>query len=198
MRTGFLVRRGSVPLKGVEIRATLPFGLTTGFPFIPTTGVTDASGEWFGVVPLAVSPANYFMDVAVVDGADQVNIRGVFDGIENVFVVDLASGEWSRDQLGERIPGDGYWEPGQGLLTESGLISVRGDPTQGISNCAVCQYYVPLLAPSGQCVVNGVLTPPIPIEDGPGTTCEYFYPFFLQPGSPARMQRDMGRLVQFR
>lgn len=190
MRVGFQVNRSGIPVEGAEIRGTL----TTGFPFVPTVGITDVNGEWFGVAPIAVSPANYFMQATVIHGAAQLEIKGVFDEIENLFSVDLDAGQYTRERLSERIPGDSYWSPTPDFLSELDLIDLSGDPVRGVSSCGTCLYFVPLGLPSGQCLVNGLQTSPIPIADAARTSSPWFYPFFLHPVSPQRLQRDLSRL----
>lgn len=193
MRVGFLVTYNGRPVRGASIVPLLP--LTTGFPFLPVAPVTDQNGEWFGVAPLAVSPANYLMDVTVRGMGHEVRINGTFDEIENRFLVDLARGTFRRERLGQRIPGDGYFELDQRLLREEELIDVEADPVKFISACATCQYFFPPGFGRGFCVVNGLRTPAIPIESALNITCRLFYPFFLQPNSPQRLQRDLARRV---
>ncbi len=54
MRVGIKVLRNGQPAVGVALVPNLP--LTTGFPLSPASPRTDVNGEWFGVVPLAISP----------------------------------------------------------------------------------------------------------------------------------------------
>ncbi len=63
MRVGIKVVRNGQPTAGVALVPNLP--LTTVFPLIPAFPRTDVNGEWFGVVPLAISPAVFLMDVVV-------------------------------------------------------------------------------------------------------------------------------------
>ena len=192
MRVGFQVTSNGRPVEGARIVPWLP--LTSGFPFFPALPVTDRKGEWFGVAPLAISPALYLMDVSVQGRGRQVRISGAFDEIENRFLVDLAAGTWRRERLGARIPGDGYWEPDPRLLREAELIDVSGDPVRAVSNCSTCVYLFPPGAPRGQCLVNGIQTDPIPIEDAPNTSSRKYYPFFLHPVSLGRLALDARRL----
>jgi hypothetical protein len=192
MRVGFLVSYNGRPVRGASIVARLP--LTTGFPFVPVAPATDANGEWFGVAPLAISPALYLMDVTVQGMGRQVTISGAFDEIENRFLVDLATGAVARERLGDRIPGDGYWQPDPQLLRPGELVNVSRDPVRSISNCSTCVYLFPPGARRGQCLVNGVQTDPIPIDDAPNTSSRKFYPFFLHPVSPGRLALDARRL----
>ena len=87
MRVGIKVLRNGQPAAGVSLVPNLP--LTTGFPLIPAFPRTDANGEWFGVAPLAISPAVYLMDVVVDPEGSSIRISGGFDEIENQFFVDL-------------------------------------------------------------------------------------------------------------
>ncbi len=193
MRVGFKVSYGGRPVKGASIVPLLP--LTTGFPFLPAQPETDSEGEWFGVVPLAVSPANYLMDVSVRGMGHEVRINGAFDEIESHFLVNLSEGTFTRQRLGARIPGDGYFEVDQKLLEERELIDVTNDRVKFISACATCQYYFPPGLGTGFCVVNGLRTPGIPIGSALNVTCRLYYPFFLQPNSPTRLQRDLARRI---
>ncbi len=63
MRVGIKVLSNGQPAAGVTLVANLP--LTAGSLLIPAFPRTDVIGEWFGVVPLAISPAVYLMDVVV-------------------------------------------------------------------------------------------------------------------------------------
>ncbi len=63
MRVGIKVLRNGQPAAGVTLVANPP--LTSEFPLIPAYPRTDVNGEWFGVVPLAISPAVYLMDDVV-------------------------------------------------------------------------------------------------------------------------------------
>ena len=191
MRVGFSVSHFRQPAAGVRIRGILP--LTSGFPFVPTEGVTDENGEWFGVAPLAVGPANYRMDVVVEKEDRSVHISGTFDEIESLFVVDLTAGSWTRQRLPERIPGDGYFEVDQELLLPDEVLDVSNDPVRSISNCATCMYLFPPGVLPSFCVVNGVETEAINIPDPRNLTCRFYYPFFLLPTSPQRLLRDIGR-----
>ena len=193
MRVGFKVTYNGRPLAGAKIVPLLP--LTTGFPFFPAEPSSDSNGEWFGVAPLAIAPAVYLLDVTVQGMGREVRIRGTFEEIENRFLVDLSRGTFSVEKLGDRIPGDGYFEVGQALLREDELIDVTDDPVKFISSCATCQYFFPPSFGTGFCVVNGLKTPAIPIESALNITCEFYYPFFLQPLSPQRLQRDLLRRV---
>ena len=193
MRVGFQVTYNGRPVAGARIVPRLP--LTTGFPLLPTVPATDAQGEWFGVAPLALAPALYLLDVTVQGLGHQVRISGPFEEIENRFLVDLSRGTFSVERLGERIPGDGYFQVGRALLREEELIDVTSDPVRFISNCATCQYYFPPGFSAGFCVVNGLKTPAIPIKSALNITCEFYYPAFLQPNSPLRLQRDLARRV---
>ncbi len=193
MRVGFKVTYNGCPLEGASVVPSLP--LTTGFPFLPVQPATDRNGEWFGVAPLAVSPALYLLDVTVQGRGHQVRINGTFDEIENRFLVDLSRGTFTRERLGRRIPGDGYWELDQRLLRQEELIDVADDQVKFISSCATCQYFFPPSFGTGFCVVNGLRTPAIPIESARDITCRLYYPFFLQPNSPQRLQRDLGRRI---
>ena len=191
MRVGFLVLLSREPVAGARIRGIAP--LTTGFPFVPTEGVTDARGEWFGIAPLAIGPANYVMDAVVEYEDHSVRIRGTFDEVENLFVVNLAASEWERQRLPERIPGDGYFEVDPALLRPEEVLDVTEDPVRAISNCVTCQYLFPPGPLPSFCVVNGVETEAIPIPDPRNRTCKFYYPFFLFPNSPQRLLRDIGR-----
>ena len=193
MRVGFKVTYNGRSVAGARIVPLLP--LTTGFPLFPASPVTDQNGEWFGIAPLALAPALYLLDVSVQAMGHEVRISGPFEEIENRFLVDLSRGTFSVERLGKRIPGDGYFEVGQALLREEELIDVTSDPVRFISSCATCQYYFPPSFGTGFCVVNGLKTPAIPIESALNLTCEFYYPFFLQPNSPQRLQRDLARRV---
>lgn len=193
MRIGFKVTWRGQPVEGAAIIPSLP--LTTGFPFFPAAPVTDAQGEWFGVAPLAIAPAAYLLDVTVQGRGQGVRINGTFEEIENRFLVDLSEGTFRVEQLGTRIPGDGYFQVGQNLLKEEELIDVSRDPVKFISSCATCQYFFPPSFGTGFCVVNGLKTPAIPIKSAVDITCRFFYPFYLQPLSPQRIQRDLSRRV---
>ena len=98
MRVGFKATYGGRPVKGASIVPLLP--LTTGFPFFPAQPETDSNGEWFGVVPLAVSPATYLMDVTVRGMGHEVRINGTFDEIESYFLVNLSEGTFTHQRLG--------------------------------------------------------------------------------------------------
>ena len=193
MRVGFKVTYGGRPVPGARIAPALP--LTTGFPFLPAQPETDANGEWFGVAPMAISPANYLLDVSVKGRGRRVRISGTFDEIESYFLVNLSEGTFSRQSLGKRIPGDGYFAVDQQLLDTRELIEVTNDPVRFISACATCQYFFPPAFGAGFCVVNGLRTPAIPIKSALNTTCRLYYPFFLQPNSPLRLRRDLSRRV---
>lgn len=193
MRVGFKVTYGGRPLKGASIVPLLP--LTTGFPFLPAQPETDSNGEWFGVVPLAVSPATYLMDVSVRGRGHEVRINGTFDEIESFFEVNLSDETFVRRRLGARIPGDGYFAVDEELLKPEELIDVTNDPVRFISACATCQYYFPPGFGIGFCVVNGLRTPAIPIKSAVNITCRLYYPTFLQPNSLPRLQRDISRRI---
>lgn len=195
MRVGFRVTYQGQPVKGATIVPLLP--MTTGFPFFPAQPETDAKGEWFGVIPLTVSPANYLMDVSIRGMGHEVRISGAFDEIESYFLVNLSAGTFTRQRLGERIPGDGYFEVDQKLLRQEELIDVTADPVRFISACATCQYFFPPGFGTGFCVVNGLRTPAIPIKSALNITCRLYYPGFLQPNSPPRLQRDLARRIPF-
>lgn len=193
MRVGFLVLHYRRPVLGAKITGIIP--LSAGPPFLPTEGLTDRNGEWFGIAPSPIGPANYLMD-AVVEFEDRaVRIAGVFDEIESVFTVDLTALSWKRERLTERIPGDGYFEVGQDLLQPSQVLDVTDDAVRPISNCAICQYLFPPGPFPAFCVVNGTETEGIPIPDPRNRTCRFFYPIYLQPNSPQRLARDLKRRV---
>ena len=189
MRIGIKVLRNGQPAVGVTLAPRLP--LATGFPLMPAFPLTDANGEWFGVVPLAISPAVYLMDVVVDPEGSSIRINGGFDEIENQFFVDLDRGTVERVQLGTRIPGDGYFKVDTRLLLPKEVVNVSRDAVRFVSNCATCQYYLPPGFATGFCAVNGLRTPAIPIPDARNNTCRLFYPFFLQPISPQRLARDL-------
>ena len=75
MRVGIKVLRNGQPAEGITLAPNLP--LTTGFPLIPAFPRTNANGEWFGIVPVAISPAVYLMDVVVDPGESQFGLAGV-------------------------------------------------------------------------------------------------------------------------
>ena len=193
MRVGFKVTYDGRPVEGASIVPLLP--LTSGFPFFPAQPVTDRQGEWFGISPLAISPARYLLDVTVHGMGHQVRINGPFEEIENRFLVDLSRGTFTTEQLGSRIPGDGYFALDQELLREEELIDVSDDPVKFISSCATCQYFFPPGFGRAFCVVNGLRTAAIPIPSALNITCRLYYPFFLQPNSPQRLQRDISRRI---
>ena len=66
---------------------------------------TDVNGEWFGVVPLAISTAVYLMDVVIDSEGSAIRNNGSFDEIETRFFVDLNRHTVERQRLGDRIPG---------------------------------------------------------------------------------------------
>ncbi len=189
MRVGIKVLRNGRPAVGITLAPSLP--LATGFPLLPAFPRTDANGEWFGIVPLAISPAVYLMDVVVDPEGSAVRINGGFDEIENQFFVDLNRRTVERLRLGTRIPGDGYFEVDTRLLQPKEVVNVSRDQVRFISNCATCMYFTfPGLA-TGFCAVNGLRTPAIPIPDARNNTCRLYYPYFLQPLSPQRLARDL-------
>ena len=141
MRVSFSVWHFRRPVAGARIRGILP--LTTGIPFVLTEGITDEKGEWFGVVPVAIGPAYYAMDVVVEYESRSVRISGLFDEIENLFIVDMNALSWERERLPERIPGDGYFEVDLDLLRPDEVLDVTDDAVRTISNCAICQYLFP-------------------------------------------------------
>ena len=98
MRVGIKVLRNGQPTEGVALVPNPP--LTTGFPLLPEYPQTDVNGEWLGVVPLAISPAIYLMDVVVDPEGSSIRISGSFDEIENQFFVDLNRGTVERVRLG--------------------------------------------------------------------------------------------------
>ena len=198
MRVGFRVTRGGSPVGGARIRCRVPACLIdisvdiAGIP-VPTIvreAVTDENGEWFGVAPIAVAPALYYLDVDVTDGESTVRVRGLFREISNMIYVDLESGSFEARPLDQRIPGDGYNIVFDMLITEEDLIDVSGDPVRAVSRCSICLYYERL---TSTCVVNGPRML-IPIADPENTTCPLYYPFFLPP-SPVRLSRDLPRGV---
>lgn len=173
-------------MSGVKIRPNLP--LTSGPPFLPVLEViTNENGEWFGIAPLFLLPANYLLDIDV----GGVRVSGTFGEIENIFTVDLETKTWTQETLTERIPGDGYFQIDRRILSPRELLDVTNDPVREVSRCSTCLYYLP--GPSlsqGFCVVNGLKTAAIPIKDAPNTSSRMYYPFFLQPLSPQRLARD--------
>lgn len=189
MRVGIKVLHNGRPAAGITLAPNLP--LTTGFPLIPAFPRTDAEGEWFGIVPVAISPAVYLMDVVVDPGGRAIRISGSFDEIENQFFVDLDRGAVERVRLGTRIPGDGYFAVDNRLLQPKEVVNVSRDQVRLISNCATCMYYLPPGFGTGLCAVNGLRTPAIPIPDARNNSCRLYYPFFLQPISPQRLARDL-------
>ncbi len=114
MRVGVKVVRNGQPAAGVTLVSNLP--LTTGFPLIPASPRTDVNGEWFGLVPLAISPAVYLMDVVVDPEGSAIRISGGCNKIESQFFADLNRRTVERVRLGTRIPGDGYFEVDNRLL----------------------------------------------------------------------------------
>ncbi len=114
MRVGIKVLRNRQQAVGVPLVPNLP--LTTGFPLIPAFPRTDANGQWFGVAPLAISPAVYAIDIVVDPEGGAIPISGSFDEIENQFFVDLNRRTVERLRLGDRIPGDGYFAVDTRLL----------------------------------------------------------------------------------
>lgn len=103
MRVGIKVVRNGQPAAGVPFVPNLP--LTTGFPLIPAFPRTYVNGEWFGVVPLAISPAVHVIDVVVDPEGVAIRISGGFDEIETQQFVDLNRRTVERHRLGDRIPG---------------------------------------------------------------------------------------------
>ena len=190
---GFKVVRWGEPVKGAEIISNVPLGLIDISSMtrirVVRRAVTDENGEWFGVAPLALAPALYYMDVTVREGGDSVRISGVFSEISNMVIVDLAKKEYTVEALSGRIPGDGYFRVDDTIITESDLIDVSDDPVKAVSRCSICLYFNRV---SRTCVVNGRKGPKIRIEDPGNTTCQLYYPFFLPP-SMQRLARDLQR-----
>ncbi len=114
MGVGIKVVRIGQPTAGVALVSNLP--LTTGFPLIPAFPRTDVKGEWFGVAPLAISPAVYVIDVVADPEGVAIRISGGFDEIETQLFVDLNRRTEERVRLGDRIPGVGYFEVDNRLL----------------------------------------------------------------------------------
>ena len=193
MRVGFMVLHFRRPVAGARIRGITP--LIAGVPPVLTEGKTDAKGEWFGIAPIAISLASYFMDVVVEFESSSVRVNGVFNEIENMFTVDMNALSWKVEQLPERIPGDGYFDVDPALLRPDEVLDVTTDAVRTISNCATCQYLFPPGVLPSFCVVNGLETEAIPIPDPRNRTCRFYYPFFLQPNSPQRLSRDLARRV---
>ncbi len=125
MRVGIKVLRNGQPAVGVALVPNLP--LTTGFPLIPAFPRTDVNGEWFGVVPLAISPAVYLMDVVVDPEGSSIRINGSFDEIETQLFVDLSRPTGERQRLGARIPRAGYFEVDHRLLQSKEIVIQRCD-----------------------------------------------------------------------
>jgi len=189
MRVGIKVVRNGQAAAGVPLVPNLP--LATGFPLLPAFPRTDMNGEWFGVVPLAISPAVYLMDVVVDPEGSAIRINGSFSEIENQFFVDLNRRTVGMQRLGDRIPGDGYFAVDTRLLQPREVVNISRDQVRFISNCATCQYFLPPGFGGGFCAVNGLRTPAIPIPDSRNNSCRLYYPFFLQPNSPQRLARDL-------
>ncbi len=103
MRGGIKVLRNGQPAAGIALVPNLP--LTTGFPLIPASPRTDVNGEWFGVAPLAITPAVFVIDVVVDPEGVAIRISGSFDEIETQLFVDLSRPTVERQRLGDRIPG---------------------------------------------------------------------------------------------
>ncbi len=190
MRVGIKVLRNGQPAVGVALVPNLP--LTTGFPLIPAFPRTDVNGEWFGVVPLAISPAVYLMDVVVDPEGSSIRINGSFDEIEPQLFVDLSRPTGERQRLGDRIPRAGYFEVDHRLLQPKEIVNVAPDPGRFGSNGATCQYFVVPGMATGFGAVNGLRTPAIPLPDARNNSCCLYYPFFLPPSSPQRLAGDIG------
>ena len=121
MRVGIKVLRNGRAAEGASPAQMLP--LTTGFPLIPACPRTDVNGEWFGLVPLAISPAIYLMDVVVDPGGSAIRISGGFDEIETQLFVDLNRRNVERKKLGDRIPRAYLWS---WPLVSKGIPSLTG------------------------------------------------------------------------
>ena len=131
----------------------------------------DANGEWFGMVPLAISPAVYLMDVVVDPEGSAIRINGRFDEIENQCFVDLNRRKVESVRLGDRIPRARHFEVDHGLLQPKEVVNVAPDPGRFGSNCATCQYFVAPGMATRFSAVKGLRTPAIPIPDARNNSC---------------------------
>ncbi len=180
MRVGFKVLNGIIP-----VNATITGNI------IPVSIKTDQNGEAFAMAPVAISPARYFLDVVCTCPVTSIRITDIADEIENYYTIDMSTKTWRRETLSGRIGGDGFYKIDEELLKPEDLIISNTNPMLKVSNCALCLYFNRL---KSTCVVNGNLTPPIPIKDSIHTTSRLYYPVFLPP-SYQRIQRDLKRLV---
>lgn len=185
MRVGFRVTDRGAPVEGALIVGNL----------VPPVMRTDANGEAFGVAPfgpllLPPLPALYNAIFLVVKDGKVMASSDIAPEVENMYSVDIGTQERTRETLGRRIPGDGFFQVDQEPLGPEELVVSETDPALRISNCGICLYFDRV---ASVCRVNGRLTPPIPIERPLVTTSRVYYPAFLPP-SPQRISRDLARL----
>lgn len=181
MRVGFKVVNRNIPVQATITGNILPVAITT-----------DSNGEAFAIAPISISPAKYFLDIVCTCPRTSIHITDIAEEIENYYTIDLRTKKWKKETLSGRIGGDGFYKIDNTLLKSNELIISNTDPMLRVSNCALCLYFNRI---KSECVVNGNLTPPIPITNPIHTTSRLYYPAFLPP-SYTRIQRDFSRLIK--
>ncbi len=181
-RVGFKVTKGSIPIKDCSVIGNL---------LIPIA-FTDSNGESFNIAPFFINLATYIVDVVITcKKGISVHIHEIIDEINSYYKVDISTGKWTREKLTSRIGGDGFYSINEGILKTNQLVTSPTDSMLNISNCSICLYYNRIRR---TCIVNGDLTPEIPISQPSITTSPFYYPFFLLP-SKQRIERDSKRHV---